>query len=69
MTMRRYADLMTSTGSFVGADGEKAKRWLKLGILMKDDTSGAMSLKLDAIPVSPTWSGWIAVRNMVPDSE
>ena len=62
--MRRFGDLMASVGEYVDADGKKAKRWIKCGVVMKDAGSGAMSLKLDSVPVSPTWSGWFAVRNI-----
>ena len=64
MTMRRFGDLMASVGEFKDSDGKKCKRWLKVGVMMRDDTSGAMSIKLDAVPVSPHWSGWLAVRNI-----
>ncbi len=65
MTMRRFGDLMASVGEYVDADGTKAKRWIKCGVVMKDDVSGAQSIKLDAVPVSPSWSGWLAVRNII----
>ena len=65
--MRRYADLMASTGEFTDAEGKKAKRWLKCGVVMRDDTNGSLSIKLDAVPVSPSWSGWLAIRNIDED--
>lgn len=64
MSMRRYGDVMASTGEFIDDQGKKAKRWLKVGVLMRDSSSGAISIKLDAIPIGPTWSGWLAVRNV-----
>ena len=69
MTMRRLGDLMASVGQYIDADGKKSKRWLKVGVVMKDDVSGAQSIKLDAVPVSPSWSGWLAVRNINEDPE
>ena len=57
--MRRYGDLMASVGEFVDANGKKAKRWTKCGVMMKDDRSGAFSIKLDSLPVTPAWSGWL----------
>ena len=64
MTMRHYGDLMASVGKFTDNDGKEAKRWVKVGVLMKDDAGGAMSIQLDLVPVSPDWSGWLAVRNV-----
>jgi hypothetical protein len=64
VTMRRYGDLMASVGEFTDAYGKKAKRYVKCGVLMKDDRSGALSINLEVVPVAPTWSGWFAVRNI-----
>ena len=62
--MRRHGDIMASVGEYTDAQGRKAKRWIRCGVLMRDDVSGALSIKLDAVPVLPTWSGWLAVRNV-----
>jgi hypothetical protein len=62
--MRHYADLLGSVGEFIDSQGRKAKRWVRCGVVMKDAGTGKMSIKLDAIPVSPNWSGWLAVRNV-----
>ena len=64
MTMRHYGDIMASVGKFTDDDGMEAKRWAKGGVLMKDDAGGGMSIRLDLVPVSPDWSGWLAVRNV-----
>jgi hypothetical protein len=64
MTMRKYADLLASVGEFEDSDGRKAKRWTRVGVMMRDDRSGAWSIKIDCIPVGPHWSGWLAVRNV-----
>jgi hypothetical protein len=64
MTMRKYGDVMASVGEYQDDQGRKAKRWLKCGVVMKDDTSGKLSIKLDAVPVRPDWSGWLAVRHV-----
>lgn len=65
--MRRYGDLMASAGEFTDDDGRKVKRWLKCGVVMRDDRSGTLSIKLDTVPVRPDWSGWLAVRNICSD--
>jgi hypothetical protein len=63
MAMKRHGDLMASVGEYIDSQGRKAKRWIRCGVVMVDDRSGAMSIKLDAVPVTPGWSGWLAVRN------
>lgn len=63
--MMRYAgDLMAHIGDFEGHDGRPVKRWARCGVLMRCDRSGAMSIKLDTVPIGPTWSGWLKVRNV-----
>jgi hypothetical protein len=64
VTMRRWADLLATVDEYRDATGAKCKRQIKAGVLMKDDRSGALAVKIDALPVSPTWSGWLAVRNV-----
>lgn len=69
MAMRRFGDLMASVGEFTDHDGRKAKRWIRCGVVMRDEQSGKMSVKLDAFPVAPGWSGWLAIRNVEEQSE
>lgn len=64
MTMRRYGDLMASVGEYTDQTGKKAKRWTRCGVVMRDDKSGALSIKVDAVPIGPTWSGWFSVKNI-----
>jgi hypothetical protein len=64
MTMRRYGDLVASVGEFTDSAGKKAKRWVRCGVVMRDTNTGSMSIKLDAVPVMPGWSGWLAVKNI-----
>jgi len=61
--MRRAADLVAHVGTFRDQEGRAAKRSLRVGVLMRDPVTGAMSVKLDAFPISPGWSGWLAVTN------
>lgn len=61
MTMRKYRDVLATVGEYTDAAGRKCKRTVKVGALFRDDQSGRMSLKLDLVPVLPTWSGWLRV--------
>jgi hypothetical protein len=67
--MRRYGDLMASVGEFTDDQGRKAKRWIRCGVVMRDDRTGALSIKIDVVPISPEWSGWFAVRNIADQAE
>lgn len=68
MTMRKYADVMASVGEFKDSDNRKAKRWTRVGVAMRDPGSGAISIKLDTVPVAPGWSGWLALKNVTGES-
>ena len=61
MTMRKHADLFATVGTWTGDDGKKHKRRLKCGVVMRDSESGRMSIRLELIPVSPEWHGWLSV--------
>lgn len=69
MTMRRYADVLATVGEYTDRNGRKAKRSLKVGVLMRDPDSGRMSIKLDAVPVRPDWSGWLKVARIGIDDD
>lgn len=56
--MKKTHDLMATVGSFKNQAGEEKKRYVKCGVAFTDD-QGRISLKLDAAPVSPEWSGFI----------
>ena len=64
MSMRHHADLFATVGEYTDQDGKKAKRRVKVGAIFRDGASGAMSIKLDVIPVAREWSGWISVANI-----
>ncbi len=49
-TIGKYKDRTT---------GEEKKNFLTVGKLFTD-AEGRMSLKLDAVPVNPEWSGWLS---------
>lgn len=60
MASKYYGDLVFSTGEYE-KDGETKKRWAKAGAVFRDDETGSMSVKLEAVPVSPDWSGWMRI--------
>jgi hypothetical protein len=52
--------IVASNGEYE-VDGVKKKRWQKIGTLFQDNQTAEFSMKIDAIPVGPEWSGWAKV--------
>ena len=46
--------------------GEEKKRYLTVGTAFTDD-QGRISLKLEAMPVTPEWSGWLSLYPLDED--
>lgn len=53
-------DVVATIGTYKGADGSDKKNYLNVGKAFTDD-QGRLSFKLDAIPVTPEWSGWFSL--------
>jgi hypothetical protein len=62
--MRRWGDLLATIGEYEDAAGRKCKRQAKVGVIMRDDSGNAWAVKIDLLPTSPSWSGWLAIRNI-----
>lgn len=58
--MKYTHDIIATVGEYTNKAGEKKKRYHKCGAAFTDD-DGRISLKLDGIPVSPDWSGWLSL--------
>lgn len=67
---RKKADAVATIGTYTDRNGTEKKRYLKIGVLFESD-EGRLSLKLDAIPVCPGWSGFVSFfeddRQSLPD--
>lgn len=48
--------------------GEEKKRYLTVGTAFSDE-QGRVSLKIDAMPVSPEWSGWLSLYPLDEDRQ
>lgn len=53
-------DIVATIGEFTTTNGEKRKRYMTCGKAFTDD-QGRISLKLEAIPCVPEWSGWLSL--------
>ena len=62
--MRKYGDLLATVERWKTAEGEVRKRRISVGVVMKDDQNGAMAIRLDLVPVSLDWIGWLSVRTI-----
>lgn len=60
MASKYTHDLVATIGEYTNREGEKKKNYLNVGKAFTDE-HGRVSLKLDALPVNPEWSGWISL--------
>ena len=70
MSNKYSHDIVATVGSYVDNSGQEKKRYQKVGAAFSDD-EGRVSLKLDAVPCSPDWSGWLSLypkteKNSIP---
>lgn len=65
--MQYTHDIVATTGTYKNANGEEKKRYTKCGAAFTDD-QGRISLKLDAFPCSPDWSGWLSLYDKDRDN-
>ena len=56
---KKIYDAVATIGEYTDKQGQTKKRYMNVGVVMEND-SGQLSLKLETIPVGPTWSGWIS---------
>ena len=56
--MRKTHDILAKTGTYKNQQGEQKNRYTKCGAAFTDD-SGQISIKLESVPVSPEWHGWL----------
>lgn len=57
--MRKRYDAVATVGKYRDAHGNEKKRYMTVGAVFEDD-DGRLSLKLDGVPCSPDWSGWVS---------
>lgn len=58
---RKTHDAVATVGTYKDRQtGEEKKRTVNIGAVFTQE-DGRMSLKLDVVPVSPEWSGWVSL--------
>lgn len=60
MAAKRTHDVIANAGEYTDGQGQQKKRWVKCGSAFTQD-DGRISIKLDAVPVGPDWSGWLSL--------
>lgn len=59
MASKRTHDVAAAVGSYE-KNGEQKKRYANLGSAFTDE-EGRVSIKLDTVPCSPDWNGWLTL--------
>ena len=58
--MKKKYDIVATVGKYTDRQsGEEKKRYQTCGAVFEDD-NGRLSIKLDTVPITPEWSGWLA---------
>lgn len=60
MASKRTHDVTATIGEYTNAAGETKKRYVNCGSAFTDE-QGRVSIKLDSVPCSPEWSGWVSL--------
>lgn len=61
MAAKPIRKLVVKTGEYIdNVSGKNKGRWLQVGTLFKHD-DGNLSIKLEAVPMSRDFDGWISV--------
>lgn len=68
MANRITHDVAASIGEYTNNQGETKKRYVNVGKVFSSE-DGRMSIKLDAVPVGPNWSGWLSLYPIQRDDQ
>lgn len=58
MPNRLKYEAVATVGEYQDKSGNTKKRYQRVGVVFEND-EGHLSLKMDAVPVGPDWSGWV----------
>ena len=57
---KKIHDVVATIGESTDREGNTKKRFQKCGAAFTND-EGQISIKLDAVPITPDWSGWLSL--------
>lgn len=63
--MKRVNKLVCATGKYTDKNGNEATSWHTLGYVLDD--GGKKKIKLDSIPLSNEWDGWVTIAPLDED--
>jgi hypothetical protein len=65
--MKRKFEILATVGTWTDSTtGKKNKRTVAVGSIY-ESTHGKLVMRIDAIPVSPDWSGWMQLKPCFPE--
>jgi len=56
---KKLYDVVATVGEYKNQQGETKKRYMNVGAVFQGE-NGNMSMKLDALPTTPDWNGWLS---------
>lgn len=59
--MRRAFNVTFPNGTYKDKDGKEKTRWLNVGTIFISEDRKRMALKIDAVPTSKEFEGWLNV--------
>lgn len=65
--MTKKFEIVASVGSWKSEDGKKHKRTLAIGAIF-ESKNGHLVARIDAMPTSPEWSGWLQLKPVSADA-
>lgn len=66
MNRRRY-ELIATTGEWTDGNGQKHKKTAVIGTVF-ESPNGKLSARIELIPILPSWSGFVAFREVQPSA-
>jgi hypothetical protein len=65
--MKRKFEVVATVGKWKDPEtGKTNKRTVAVGAIYESN-GGKLVLRIDAIPVSPDWSGWMSLKPLAPE--
>lgn len=61
MASQLMGDACAISGKYAGNDGQEKNRYVKLGVWFQNAETGALSIKLEALPIPFEGQAWISL--------
>ena len=65
--MKKKFEAHATVSEWTDDEGKKCKRTLHVGTVF-ESSAGRLVMKLDAVPTSRDWSGWLSLKSCVQPS-